>query len=119
MLQVFLIHFVEGAKVLAVDVEDGDDVQIVEYGYDNLAAALGGTGDVTREGIDVGHDDGFATCPSGATHSPALLDAGACQGTLEGTKDEFAIDDTLEACPPETKGLVEHACHIRHVGDGV
>ena len=83
MLQVFLIHFVEGAKVLAVDVEDGDDVQIVEYGYDNLAAALGGTGDMTREFVDVFHELRSVFSYSSSAYALPYFDDRACRLSLK------------------------------------
>lgn len=116
LLKVFAVGRVEGGEVFAVDIEYGYDVAPTDDRYYYLAATQTGTGYVTREGIDVGNDEGLALSPSCATYSFAFGYSCTSQRTLKWTENEFAVHDAIEAGPPESECLMQHTRHICHVG---
>ena len=117
------VGVVEGAELVAIDVEDGPDgffflcmcwcVSVGdEQGDNNLAAGLGAAGDVAGELLDVGHDDATLLLPGGTANTLAEGDIGASDRTLECGKNKLVAGDTIEACPPESEGVVKEGCGI-------
>ena len=90
LFEVLLVDGVEGVKVGAVDVQHGDDLAVLSYGYDDLALGGGGAGDVSREFMDVGHDDRLVLRPRRAADAFVVRDACAGDGSLERTEDQLA-----------------------------
>lgn len=62
-LQIGLVRLVEGVEVLAVDVENGNDLSVMQNRHHNLAVGRGRTCDMSWEVIDVGYDDCFDALP--------------------------------------------------------
>ena len=85
LFQIFLVDGVEGVIIGAVYVEDGDDLAVPADRDDNLAFRGGGTGDMPRELMHVGHDECLVLRPSRAANAFVIWDAGASNRTLEGT----------------------------------
>lgn len=117
------VGVVEGVELSAVDVEDGPDgffflcmcwcVSVGdEQRDDHLAAGLGAAGDVAGELLDVGHDDATLLLPGGTANTLAEGNIGASHRTLECGKNKLVAGDTIEACPPESEGVVKEGCGI-------
>ena len=124
------VGVVEGVELSAVDVEDTPDGSLIvgaldclsgicEDWDDNLAAGLGAAGDVARELLDIGDDDGAGFFPGGATDTLAVRDVGAGDRTLEGGENEFVAGDAVEARPPESEGEVKERGGIGEQGSEV
>ena len=124
------VGVVEGVELSAVDVEDTPDGSLIvgaldclsgicEDWDDNLAAGLGAAGDVARELLDIGDDDGAGFFPGGATDTLAVRDVGAGDRTLEGGENEFVAGDAVEARPPESEGKVKERGGIGEQGSEV
>ena len=115
-----LVGGVEGGEVLAVDVEDaGDSAFAVVDWNDNLTAGGTGAGYVAGKLFYVGYDLCAVLCPGGAADSTSTGYAGTGHRTLEGTKDELTVDNTVETGPPPVEGLLKHGGYIGHVGYSV
>ena len=69
-----------------------------------------------REAAD---DDGALLFPGGTAHATSVGDARAGERTLERPQYQLVTDNAVEAGPPETEGLMQHGCHVRHVGDDI
>ena len=75
---------------------------------------------MTRELLHIGHDDGLATLPGGATDAAPEGDVHAGYGALEGAEHELAAlafglgFDAVEAGPPEAHRFVDGGGDIRH-----
>lgn len=117
------VGVVEGVELSAVDVEDSPEGSVIlresgcvrvgqKQGDDNLAAGLGAAGDVAGELLDVGHDDATLLLPGGTANTLAEGDIGASHRTLECGKNKLVAGDTIEACPPESEGVVKEGCGI-------
>lgn len=117
--EVVTVGVVEGVEVLAVDVEDSDYLVVVFDGDNDFGATGTTAGDMTWELVNIWHDDGLSLLPGGATDAFALAYAGASEWALEGSEYELVVENTIEACPPETKCLVEASCYVCHCGYGV
>lgn len=117
--EVVAVGVVEGVEVLAVDVEDSDDFAVVLDGDNDFGATGTTAGDMAWELVNIWDYDGLSLLPGGATDTFALAYAGASEWTLEGSEYELVVEDTIEACPPETEGLVEASCYVCHCGYGV
>ena len=117
--QIFYIRFVERGELIAVDVEDGDDLAVLEYGNDNLAAGGGRAGDVSGELLDVGYHNRALFLPRRAAHPAPVRDARTGQRPLERTEHQLVTDDAVEARPPEPERFVQHRRHVRHVRDDI
>lgn len=124
------VGVVEGVELSAVDVEDSPDGSLIvgaldclsgicEDWDDNLAAGLGAAGDVAGELLDVGHDDAALLLPGGTANTLAEGDIGASHRTLECGKNKLVAGDTIEACPPESEGVVKEGCGIGEQGSEV
>ena len=91
MLQIVFVYIIEGVVIFAVDVEDGDDFAIMTDGDYYFAFRLGGTSDVSRELVNVRHDDGLVVFPRCAADTFSKRNARASNWSLEGTKNEFFV----------------------------
>ena len=115
-LKVLPVCLVESGQFAAVDVQHGNDGGTFENGYHNLAAAFAGTGDVSGKLFHIRHYDCLFPGPCRAAHTFSFAYARACQGSLKRTQNKHAVHNPVESRPPETERLVQHACHIRHIG---
>jgi len=123
LLEVETVGVVEGAELVAIDVEDGPDgffflcmcwcVSVGdEQRDDHLAAGLGTAGDMSGKLLYVGHDDAASLLPGGTANALAEGDIGASHRTLECGKNKLIAGDTIEACPRESEGVVKEGCGI-------
>jgi hypothetical protein len=77
---------------------------------------------MTREELDIGHDDGLPALPGSAANASSEGDVHAGNGTLEGAEHQLIVirarlgHHPIKACPPEAHGLMNGSRHVRHHG---
>ena len=84
-----MVDGVEGVVVGTINIEDGDDFAVAADGNDYLTFGGRGTGDVPGKLMYVGNDECLVLRPGGAADASVVRDAGAGDGTLERTEDQF------------------------------
>ena len=94
-----LIFLVEGAELLAVDIDDGDHLVATDDGNDNLGVGPRRTCDVAGELMYVGHDKRLRVGPCLTTDATALGNAVAGHRPLERAELQLAIADDIESHP--------------------
>ena len=119
LFEEFLVDEVEGVEVGTIDIQDGDDGAVFAYRNNYLAVRSRGTSDVSGELVDIRHNEGAVLRPSGATDAAVIGDTGASDGALEGTKNQFAGADDIEAGPEEVESRMEDGDDVGHIGDEV
>ena len=77
------VRFVEGGETVAVDVEDGDDLIVLEDGHHDFAAGSGRAGDMAGKLFYIGHHERMPFFPCGAAHASPVRDARAGERPLE------------------------------------
>ncbi len=89
MFAEFAVVGAEGGEEVGVDVEFADDFAADEDGDDDFGFCFERAGEVTRVGVDVVDDDGFAGGGSGAADALIEGNAGVGRhGAFEGAEDE-------------------------------
>src|SRR5689334_15063737 len=115
LLEPEAILAVEAMRLGRVDVEDADQNAAEEDRNDDLGSRRRVARDVARKGVDVGHDECLAPRRGRAADAPAERDAHAGRLALEGSEDELALAQQVEAAPVDA--LERAGEEARRVGE--
>lgn len=119
LFQIFRIHLVKLAQLVAVDIQYGNHFSISDHRYDNFRPRGGATGDMPRKLLHIRDDDCpcfFPGCPAYAFPVP---DTRTGKRTLERGEHEHLFFHDIKAYPEKIECLFQGSGDIRHIGDDV
>ena len=86
LLEPMAVAIVESGKVLAVDVEDGNNFSVAPYRHYDFATRCRAACYVSGELLHIGYHEGAVLLPCRATHTFSKGDVHTCHRALEGAK---------------------------------
>ena len=85
------IDFVESGKFATIDIEHCNNLIITKDRHHYLAAALTATGNMAREFLYIGNNNGSAFFPGCATHPSPVGNMYTCYRPLKRSEDKFWV----------------------------
>ncbi len=115
LLKVLLVGGIEGVQVLAVNVEHGHYVpHLIIYRHHNLAPRLAAARNVTCKLLYIGYGQRAALSPCRAADPTPVGNMVAGHWALEGSQQQFVVDNTVEPRPPKMERVMDERSRIGH-----
>jgi hypothetical protein len=117
LFQVLLVYFVERVVLVAIHVEDGNELPgLTKDGHHNFTFGIGITGDMSGELVNVRHNERLLAAGARTAHTPVEGDVQAAQRALVRPNEQPVWSyPPVEAGPRiSIKGLMQQSDHSDH-----